>query len=136
MFRNWGVHVFETVLAHASYWNTACMLFNSPLQLFGNSNKHNVSLVSPLDCCYPSLHFQAPVRIGVIFKQLRALIDTVLQQKLENPKMSLEGTLFFFNYSCNYRIFVLIFFLSILFSVGPVQLIGLDIACKFIVHCF
>ncbi|MGH0173909.1 UNVERIFIED_CONTAM: hypothetical protein FKN15_009502 [Acipenser sinensis] len=56
------------------------------------------------------IQFQAPVRIGVIFKQLRALIDTVLQQKLENPKMSLE--------------------------VGPVQLIGLDIACKFIVHCF
>ncbi|MGH0166832.1 UNVERIFIED_CONTAM: hypothetical protein FKN15_074045 [Acipenser sinensis] len=36
------------------------------------------------------IQFQAPVRIGVIFKQLRALIDTVLQQKLENPKMSLE----------------------------------------------
>ncbi|KAK1174599.1 ATP-dependent RNA helicase DHX29 isoform X1 [Acipenser oxyrinchus oxyrinchus] len=36
------------------------------------------------------IQFQAPVRIGVIFKQLRALIDTVLQQKLENPQMSLE----------------------------------------------
>ncbi|XP_041103244.1 ATP-dependent RNA helicase DHX29-like isoform X2 [Polyodon spathula] len=36
------------------------------------------------------IQFQAPVRIGVIFKQLRALIDTVLQQKLENPKMSVE----------------------------------------------
>ncbi|XP_043920360.1 ATP-dependent RNA helicase DHX29 [Protopterus annectens] len=36
------------------------------------------------------IHFQAPVRIGVIFKQLRNLIDSVLKKKLENPKMSLE----------------------------------------------
>ncbi|XP_008100991.2 ATP-dependent RNA helicase DHX29 [Anolis carolinensis] len=36
------------------------------------------------------IHFQAPVKIAVIFKQLRALIDSVLKQKLESPKMSLE----------------------------------------------
>uniref|UniRef100_A0A8C6Y0B9 ATP-dependent RNA helicase DHX29 n=1 Tax=Naja naja TaxID=35670 RepID=A0A8C6Y0B9_NAJNA len=36
------------------------------------------------------IHFQAPVKIAVIFKQLRALIESVLRQKLENPKMSLE----------------------------------------------
>ncbi|XP_025027029.1 ATP-dependent RNA helicase DHX29 isoform X2 [Python bivittatus] len=36
------------------------------------------------------IHFQAPVKIAVIFKQLRALIESVLKQKLENPKMSLE----------------------------------------------
>ncbi|XP_014437229.1 ATP-dependent RNA helicase DHX29 isoform X2 [Pelodiscus sinensis] len=36
------------------------------------------------------IHFQAPVKIAVIFKQLRVLIETVLKKKLENPKMSLE----------------------------------------------
>lgn len=36
------------------------------------------------------IHFQAPVRIAVIFKQLRMLIDSVLRRKLENPKMALE----------------------------------------------
>uniref|UniRef100_A0A452SCK4 ATP-dependent RNA helicase DHX29 n=1 Tax=Ursus americanus TaxID=9643 RepID=A0A452SCK4_URSAM len=35
--------------------------------------------------------FQAPVKIAVIFKQLRVLIDSVLRKKLENPKMSLEN---------------------------------------------
>lgn len=35
--------------------------------------------------------FQAPVRIGVIFKQLRKLIDSLLEKKLENPRMNLEG---------------------------------------------
>uniref|UniRef100_H3BYW4 ATP-dependent RNA helicase DHX29 n=1 Tax=Tetraodon nigroviridis TaxID=99883 RepID=H3BYW4_TETNG len=37
------------------------------------------------------IHFQAPVRIGVIFKHLRKLMDSLLEKKLENPKMSLEG---------------------------------------------
>lgn len=37
------------------------------------------------------LFSQAPVKIAVIFKQLRVLIESVLKQKLENPKMSLEG---------------------------------------------
>ncbi|XP_069483380.1 ATP-dependent RNA helicase DHX29 [Ambystoma mexicanum] len=36
------------------------------------------------------IQFQAPVRIAVIFKQLRVLIESVLRKKLENPKMSLE----------------------------------------------
>ncbi|KAL6096722.1 dhx29 [Pungitius sinensis] len=35
--------------------------------------------------------FQAPVRIGVIFKHLRKLMDSLLEKKLENPRMSLEG---------------------------------------------
>lgn len=39
---------------------------------------------------YHSL-FQAPVRIGVIFKHLRKLIDSLLEKKLENPRMNLEG---------------------------------------------
>lgn len=38
-----------------------------------------------------TLILQAPVKIAVIFKQLRALIESVLKQKLENPKMPLEG---------------------------------------------
>ncbi|TRY65278.1 hypothetical protein DNTS_015441 [Danionella cerebrum] len=34
--------------------------------------------------------FQAPVRIGVIFKHLRKLIDSLLERKLAEPKMNLE----------------------------------------------
>ncbi|KAM9841500.1 ATP-dependent RNA helicase DHX29 [Aulostomus maculatus] len=37
------------------------------------------------------MHFQAPVRIGVIFKHLRKLMDSLLEKKLENPRMDLEG---------------------------------------------
>ncbi|XP_028273595.1 ATP-dependent RNA helicase DHX29 [Parambassis ranga] len=37
------------------------------------------------------IHFQAPVRIGVIFKHLRKLMDSLLEKKLENPKMTVEG---------------------------------------------
>uniref|UniRef100_A0A667Z439 RNA helicase n=1 Tax=Myripristis murdjan TaxID=586833 RepID=A0A667Z439_9TELE len=37
------------------------------------------------------IHFQAPVRIGVIFKHLRKLMDSLLEKKLENPKTNLEG---------------------------------------------
>uniref|UniRef100_A0A667Z412 ATP-dependent RNA helicase DHX29 n=1 Tax=Myripristis murdjan TaxID=586833 RepID=A0A667Z412_9TELE len=36
------------------------------------------------------IHFQAPVRIGVIFKHLRKLMDSLLEKKLENPKTNLE----------------------------------------------
>ncbi|KAG8456620.1 hypothetical protein GDO86_002409 [Hymenochirus boettgeri] len=36
------------------------------------------------------IHFQAPVKIAVIFKELRVLIESVLKEKLENPKMSLK----------------------------------------------
>ncbi|XP_068190674.1 ATP-dependent RNA helicase DHX29 [Antennarius striatus] len=36
------------------------------------------------------IHFQAPVRIGVIFKHLRRLMDSLLEKKLENPRMNLE----------------------------------------------
>ncbi|XP_076875887.1 ATP-dependent RNA helicase DHX29 [Brachyhypopomus gauderio] len=34
--------------------------------------------------------FQAPVRIGVIFKHLRQLMDSLLEQKLANPRMHME----------------------------------------------
>ncbi|XP_067842013.1 ATP-dependent RNA helicase DHX29 isoform X2 [Heptranchias perlo] len=36
------------------------------------------------------IQFQAPVRTGIIFKELRALIESVLLKKLEDPKMSIE----------------------------------------------
>uniref|UniRef100_A0A4W3JZ85 RNA helicase n=1 Tax=Callorhinchus milii TaxID=7868 RepID=A0A4W3JZ85_CALMI len=36
------------------------------------------------------IKFQAPVRTGIIFKELRALIDSVLTKKLEDPKLFLE----------------------------------------------
>ena len=36
------------------------------------------------------MYFQAPVRIGVIFKHLRRLMDSLLKRKLENPLMHLE----------------------------------------------
>lgn len=34
---------------------------------------------------------KAPVRIGVIFKHLRKLMDSLLEKKLEDPRMDLEG---------------------------------------------
>lgn len=33
------------------------------------------------------------MRIGVIFKHLRKLMDSLLEKKLENPRMNLEGKL-------------------------------------------
>lgn len=39
----------------------------------------------------PCSPLKAPVRIGVIFKHLRKLMDSLLEKKLENPRMSLEG---------------------------------------------
>ncbi|KAL7848001.1 hypothetical protein AOLI_G00227190 [Acnodon oligacanthus] len=36
------------------------------------------------------IHFQAPVRIGVIFKHLRKLIDSLLERKLANPRINVE----------------------------------------------
>lgn len=60
-----------------------------PLLLFGGDIdiQHRERLIT-LDGW---IHFQAPVRIGVIFKHLRKLMDSLLEKKLENPRMSLEG---------------------------------------------
>uniref|UniRef100_A0A3Q3FX65 ATP-dependent RNA helicase DHX29 n=1 Tax=Kryptolebias marmoratus TaxID=37003 RepID=A0A3Q3FX65_KRYMA len=60
-----------------------------PLLLFGGDIdiQHREKLIS-LDGW---IHFQAPVRIGVIFKHLRKLMDSLLEKKLENPRMNLEG---------------------------------------------
>lgn len=59
-----------------------------PLLLFGGDIdiQHRERLIT-LDGW---IHFQAPVRIGVIFKHLRKLMDSLLEKKLENPRMSLE----------------------------------------------
>ncbi|KAI5099549.1 ATP-dependent RNA helicase DHX29 [Silurus meridionalis] len=59
-----------------------------PLLLFGGDIdvQHRERLVS-VDGW---IHFQAPVRIGVIFKHLRGLLDSLLERKLTNPKLSLE----------------------------------------------
>ncbi|XP_063066224.1 ATP-dependent RNA helicase DHX29 [Engraulis encrasicolus] len=59
-----------------------------PMLLFGGdiTVQHRERLVS-VDGW---IHFQAPVRIGVIFKHLRCLIDSLLEKKLQNPKMNLE----------------------------------------------
>lgn len=46
-----------------------------------------VGIIMLIMCC----RFKAPVRIGVIFKHLRKLMDSLLEKKLENPKMNLEG---------------------------------------------
>ncbi|XP_031433314.1 ATP-dependent RNA helicase DHX29 [Clupea harengus] len=59
-----------------------------PMLLFGGdiTVQHRERLIS-VDSW---IHFQAPVRIGVIFKLLRSLIDSLLEKKLQNPKMNLE----------------------------------------------
>ncbi|XP_041667753.1 ATP-dependent RNA helicase DHX29 [Cheilinus undulatus] len=60
-----------------------------PMLLFGGDIdiQHRERLIT-LDSW---IHFQAPVRIGVIFKHLRKLMDSLLEKKLENPRMNLEG---------------------------------------------
>ncbi|KAM4809399.1 ATP-dependent RNA helicase DHX29 isoform 2-T2 [Rhinophrynus dorsalis] len=59
-----------------------------PVLLFGGdiAVQHRERLLTVDDW----IHFQAPVKIAVIFKELRVLIESVLKKKLENPKMSLE----------------------------------------------
>ncbi|KAM4707688.1 ATP-dependent RNA helicase DHX29 [Discoglossus pictus] len=59
-----------------------------PILLFGGdiAVQHRERLLTVDDW----IHFQAPVKIAVIFKELRVLIESVLKKKLENPKMSLE----------------------------------------------
>ncbi|GLD55484.1 ATP-dependent RNA helicase Dhx29-like protein [Lates japonicus] len=56
--------------------------------LFGGVDIQHRGLYITLDGW---IHFQAPVRIGVIFKHLRKLMDSLLEKKLENPRMNLEG---------------------------------------------
>uniref|UniRef100_A0A7N6BTK6 RNA helicase n=1 Tax=Anabas testudineus TaxID=64144 RepID=A0A7N6BTK6_ANATE len=71
------------------YLRDTTLISPFPLLLFGGDIdiQHRERLIS-LDGW---IHFQAPVRIGVIFKHLRRLMDSLLEKKLENPKMNLEG---------------------------------------------
>ncbi|CAG5867770.1 unnamed protein product [Menidia menidia] len=71
------------------YLRDTTLMSPFPLLLFGGDIdiQHREKLIT-LDGW---IHFQAPVRIGVIFKQLRKLMDSLLEKKLENPRMSLEG---------------------------------------------
>lgn len=71
------------------YLRETTLITPFPVLLFGGDIEvqHRERLLSVDGWIY----FQAPVKIAVIFKQLRVLIDSVLRKKLENPKMSLEN---------------------------------------------
>ncbi|KAK9532533.1 hypothetical protein VZT92_009913 [Zoarces viviparus] len=71
------------------YLRDTTLISPFPMLLFGGDIdiQHRERLIS-LDGW---IHFQAPVRIGVIFKHLRKLMDSLLEKKLENPRMSLDG---------------------------------------------
>ncbi|KAM4634341.1 ATP-dependent RNA helicase DHX29 isoform 1-T1 [Polymixia lowei] len=70
------------------YMRDTTLISPFPMLLFGGDIdvQHRERLIT-LDGW---IHFQAPVRIGVIFKHLRKLMDSLLEKKLENPKMNLE----------------------------------------------
>ncbi|XP_061119736.1 ATP-dependent RNA helicase DHX29 [Conger conger] len=78
----------EKVKYSKVYLRDTTLISPFPMLLFGGDIdvQHRERLIS-LDGW---IFFQAPVRIGVIFKQLRKLIDSLLEKKLENPKMNLE----------------------------------------------
>ncbi|KAM7392677.1 hypothetical protein PAMA_007682 [Pampus argenteus] len=71
------------------YLRDTTLISPFPMLLFGGDIdiQHRERLIT-LDGW---IHFQAPVRIGVIFKHLRKLMDSLLEKKIENPRMSLEG---------------------------------------------
>uniref|UniRef100_A0A3P8ND84 ATP-dependent RNA helicase DHX29 n=1 Tax=Astatotilapia calliptera TaxID=8154 RepID=A0A3P8ND84_ASTCA len=71
------------------YLRDTTLISPFPMLLFGGDIdvQHRERLIT-LDGW---IHFQAPVRIGVIFKHLRRLMDSLLERKLENPRMNLEG---------------------------------------------
>ncbi|XP_053717370.1 ATP-dependent RNA helicase DHX29 [Synchiropus splendidus] len=70
------------------YLRDTTLISPFPMMLFGGDIdiQHRERLIT-LDGW---MHFQAPVRIGVIFKHLRKLIDSLLEKKLENPRMNVE----------------------------------------------
>uniref|UniRef100_A0A3P8ZIT6 RNA helicase n=1 Tax=Esox lucius TaxID=8010 RepID=A0A3P8ZIT6_ESOLU len=78
----------EKVKYSKIYLRDTTLISPFPMLLFGGDIdvQHRERLIS-LDGW---IHFQAPVRIGVIFKHLRKLIDSVLEKKLKNPRMNLE----------------------------------------------
>ncbi|KAM4720248.1 ATP-dependent RNA helicase dhx29 [Anableps anableps] len=91
--RNLQVHGWllyqEKVKYTKIYLRDTTLISPFPMLLFGGDIdiQHREKLMT-LDGW---IHFQAPVRIGVIFKHLRKLMDSLLERKLENPRMNLEG---------------------------------------------
>ncbi|KAJ8287016.1 hypothetical protein GJAV_G00046030 [Gymnothorax javanicus] len=87
--QTYGWLLFQEKVKYSKvYLRDTSLISPFPMLLFGGDIdvQHRERLIS-LDGW---IHFQAPVRIGVIFKHLRKLIDTLLEKKLENPKMNLE----------------------------------------------
>ncbi|XP_039606285.1 ATP-dependent RNA helicase DHX29 [Polypterus senegalus] len=78
----------EKVKYSKVYIRDTTLISPFPILLFGGAIglQHRERLITVDNW----IHFQAPVRIGVIFKQLRRLIDAILQKKLENPKLCVE----------------------------------------------
>lgn len=91
--RNLQVHGWllyqEKVKYTKIYLRDTTLISPFPMLLFGGDIdiQHREKLIT-LDGW---IHFQAPVRIGVIFKHLRKLMDSLLERKLENPRINLEG---------------------------------------------
>ncbi|XP_048359940.1 ATP-dependent RNA helicase DHX29 [Sphaerodactylus townsendi] len=87
--QTYGWLLYQEKVRYAKvYLKESTLISPFPILLFGGDIEvlHRERLLS-VDGW---IHFQAPVKIAVIFKQLRALIESVLRQKLENPKMTLE----------------------------------------------
>lgn len=87
--QTYGWLLYQEKIRYARvYLRETTLITPFPVLLFGGDIEvqHRERLLSVDGWIY----FQAPVKIAVIFKQLRILIDCVLRKKLENPKMSLE----------------------------------------------
>ncbi|KAG8519811.1 ATP-dependent RNA helicase DHX29, partial [Galemys pyrenaicus] len=87
--QTYGWLLYQEKIRYARvYLRETTLITPFPVLLFGGDIEvqHREHLLSVDGWIY----FQAPVKIAVIFKQLRVLIDSVLRKKLENPKMSLE----------------------------------------------
>ncbi|XP_062942685.1 ATP-dependent RNA helicase DHX29 isoform X1 [Cynocephalus volans] len=88
--QTYGWLLYQEKIRYARvYLRETTLISPFPVLLFGGDIEvqHRERLLSVDGWIY----FQAPVKIAVIFKQLRVLIDSVLRKKLENPKMSLEN---------------------------------------------
>ncbi|XP_006149063.1 ATP-dependent RNA helicase DHX29 isoform X1 [Tupaia chinensis] len=88
--QTYGWLLYQEKIRYARvYLRETTLITPFPVLLFGGDIEvqHRERLLSVDGWIY----FQAPVKIAVIFKQLRILIDSVLRKKLENPKMSLEN---------------------------------------------
>uniref|UniRef100_A0A8C5LKH5 ATP-dependent RNA helicase DHX29 n=1 Tax=Jaculus jaculus TaxID=51337 RepID=A0A8C5LKH5_JACJA len=88
--QTYGWLLYQEKIRYARvYLRETTLVSPFPVLLFGGDIEvqHREGLLSVDGWIY----FQAPVKIAVIFKQLRVLIDSVLRRKLENPKMSLEN---------------------------------------------